>query len=1363
MAEVKSDVIAGCEEGGMQRWLWQLWLIITLCFGNSGIFVSRVVAQITPDNTLGGENSVVTPLNPNENLIEGGAARGSNLFHSFQEFSIPEGNSAFFANPVVIQNIFSRVTGGNPSEILGKLGVLGEANLFFINPNGIIFGKNASLDLKGSFVGSTANSFSFPDGSQFSATNPQAPPLLKIEVEVPVGLVFAEESGANIVNEGNLIVEKNLTLAADNLYLEGQLIAGENLTLQANDTTQIRDSASQAFIAASGKDLLVQGNKLVDIFALNHPDSGLYSFGDMILRSSTSVGGDAHYYSGGNFRIEQLDENLGDLFSPHDPLIRSQGNVSFHSYVGTSLHILAGGQVNIGQITIAGGAIDTERIDFIREDITLSNGTVLSIDGQARPTLDIRAGVAPFQVGIPGITPDNTGFFRLKNIPGLGTVPVPDNPIIVPIATSADLNIGVILMSGDNIPDGDIFLTNQYQPNSSLSGGNIKVGVIFAAEEISNLQGLDDLFRNLGNVDIQRFSGNGANVIIDSREKIIVTQGSLNNLGLDIGLIFTASASPNRGDINLIANQDIILNNSFIVSDAVGTDKGGDINVKAESISLTGSQILTFTSGTLRGDGGDINIDTSNSVNIINGGGFGANTAGDGKGGDITINTPQLIIQNNQPDIINDTGITTSANTPNTNGQGGNVIINAETIHIKGNEPGSFNPNLNPTTINELDNIRVGIATTTLSDGDAGDLTINTKELTISDGAGISTSVRPPSLGNTGGGGNAGILSINTTQINLVGKGGIVTNTLGTGDANNLNIDAEQITLSNGAIISAGTVSSGDGANVEINANQIRILSGSRIGAATLGIGNGGDVIINTNFLEILNGAGIFTDTFGNGKAGDIIVNISDEIELNNSEISAKTTGEGTAGSIQINQNQTPVNNILLEAGKITVEATETGDAGSIQLNITNLTANNNSQISASTNSGRGGDIKLENLENLTVTNSEISASTIDAKAGNINIDASQSVELTGERGLAVAATGKGESGVLTVNTPSLTLNNNAQISASVVDGKNSNNQITNIEITANNLTLENSSQISSSTAGSRQAGNIKLNIAEEIILSGTDTGIFASTSPNSTGDGGSIELISNILFLNSGSQIAASTAGAGNGGNIKLTVAQDIILSGINTGIFANTEIGSTGDSGRINIDPELVLIENGAAIAVNSQGTGIGGDIELIANILNLNQGTISAQTLSNTGGNITLNLQELLFRENLSQISTTAGNEQFGGDGGNIFIDVPFIIAFPLENSDITANAFLGNGGRSRPLTPKHYLGLNSVRILLPLVTLLLVQNLDYKGKFRLILLGLILLKGWIIYQKKRLRQILASVVKQEDKEMLLFTKLDLVVYP
>ena len=266
---VKCEVLP--KKSACSKKLWRSLELTTALLLSLVTSANQVDAQITPDNSLGSESSTVQ-RNGASDQINGGAIRGINLFHSFLEFNVGAGQSAYFTNPAGIENIFSRVTGGNPSTISGALGVLGNANLFLINPKGIIFRQGASLDLQGSFLATTASQINFADGTQFSTLPRQTSPILT--VSVPIGLGLGATPGEIVVQGANLQVPPEKTLA----------LVGGKVTLQGGSLIAPAGRIDLGSVAGSGSVSLTltssQGGAKGD-FALGYP--GVQKFQDIQL------------------------------------------------------------------------------------------------------------------------------------------------------------------------------------------------------------------------------------------------------------------------------------------------------------------------------------------------------------------------------------------------------------------------------------------------------------------------------------------------------------------------------------------------------------------------------------------------------------------------------------------------------------------------------------------------------------------------------------------------------------------------------------------------------------------------------------------------------------------------------------------------------------------------------------------------------------------------------------------------------------------------------------------------------------------------------------------------------------------------
>ena len=316
----------------------KLFLIFWLFFTFS---ITKAQAQIVPDQTLERESSIVTPVDELNDEIKGGATRGSNLFHSFTEFNVGEGRGADFVNPDSIDNIITRVTGNNISNIFGKLGVLGNANLFLINPNGIIFGEGARLDISGSFYGSTAESILFSDKVEFSATNPQTS-ILTINVPIGLGLgnnpgVIINQSTANNSNGLEVKPEANLTLVGGDIKFDGGQVTAPGGRVELGG------------LSAAGIVTLKENGSLSFPQNVERADITLTNAAEIDVRAEVGEGdaGAIKIVASGDITIQGQSPNSSRSRINSIVGTKAEGNAGEINVVTANLSLTDGGRINV--------------------------------------------------------------------------------------------------------------------------------------------------------------------------------------------------------------------------------------------------------------------------------------------------------------------------------------------------------------------------------------------------------------------------------------------------------------------------------------------------------------------------------------------------------------------------------------------------------------------------------------------------------------------------------------------------------------------------------------------------------------------------------------------------------------------------------------------------------------------------------------------------------------------------------------------------------------------------------------------------------------------------------------------------------
>jgi filamentous hemagglutinin family protein len=1086
-------------------------------------------AQITPDSTLP-NNSSVQQQDSTFN-ITGGTTAGSNLFHSFSEFSVPNGTTASFNNAPEVQNIITRVTGNSVSNIDGTIRALQTANVFLLNPNGVILGPNARLDVGGSFVTTTASEISFGEQGFFSASNPNNPALLTVN---PSALWFNQVPAAPIQYNGTAAPLEPPSSEPPPLRVrDGQslLLVGGDITINNGRLNAFGGRVELGGLAQPGTvNLNVDGNNL----SLNFPtdierasvslDSGSIldvGSGNITINAQhLNILEGSQLQTSVNSGLETLNNQGGDITLNATRTIRIDGQSSLIQSFVLPNATATGGNINITteSLEVTNGA----RLS----SLTLGQGSSGNVNINARDRVLFEGSASNgdpsgiFSLALQSSS-GNGGDINIK----AGSFSLTNGAFVFAV-TNGDGDAAAVTIDADNIVTlngSNIFNTVQQNGQGNAGGINIKASSVTLANGTN-------LFTDTNGM------GNGSNVAIDASDGVSFNGSNLFSRVLENG-------TGNAGSISIKASSVTLANGANFFTDTNGIGNGGNITIDAgDAVSFDGSNLFSRVLENGTGNAGSINIKAS-SVTLGNGVNFFTDTNGIGNGGNITIDAGDA--------VSFDGSNLFSRVLENGNGNAGSISIKASSISLANG---------------------ANFFTDTNGIGNGGDITIDAGDTVSLNGSSIFSRV----LEN--GNGNAGSVNVKTGFFSATNRAGIFTETNGKGNAGNVIIDSRN-TISfdgQGSGIFKGVNLKGEGNSGEIRliADSLFLTGGAILNTSTQGQGNGGDVIIQASNRVLFDRSFLFNtvNPEAKGNGGDISIT-SDDVSLTNGTIiTFSTGGEGDAGDAIIT-----TRSLSLTGGSLLTASTTTQNAGNIRINATesvtvsgsNPTNGRSTEISSDTldtATGISGNIIIETNAFRVSDGAIINVrTTSNGAGGSINIK-SQTFEATNGGQLITTTAGNGNAGKITVNASD-------SVSVNGIDATTSEriNRFLNEPTGGLLANVGGASGFFVLSSGSGRAGDIEVT-SPSIHLD--NTGTFSAES--ASGDGGNINLgVGDLLLLRRGSQISATAGTAqqgGNGGNINIQAPNGFIVAvpNENSDISANA---FTGSGGRVEIDAQGIF----------------------------------------------------------------------------------------------------------------------------------------------------------------------------------------------
>jgi filamentous hemagglutinin family protein len=601
------------------------------------------------DNTLGTQVS-----GSNNNFsITGGVNRGHNLFHSFQDFSIPTGGTATFTNPVGNQSIITRVTGNLFSDLNGLINTQG-ANFFLLNPHGVVFGPNAQLNVGRVFAASTANSIDLVDGVgktiRFGTNINGDAPLLSIDPNV-----FFKVSRFNLAGGNGEIINFG-TLQTTNLSQYIGLIGG-NISIDGGQINAPGGKIELGGLSAPGSiEFITEGTNP----SLNFPTTIFKSNVSLKNQATVNVAGagdgdivvNAHNIDllGDSLFKAGIERGLGtpEAIAGDIRLIATGAIVieDFNSAVANNVRVNSVGKA--GNIIVEADTLSL-RAGATIQSFTFGVGHTGDISVKVAGNIDLTgtwSGIDTFVsrkgVGNGGNITIDTGSLSLQNGANLAAV------------TSGIGNAGNITVNAKNsvsLVAADIASTMEGVGN----GGNINI----YADSLSMRNGASLAASTFGR-------GNSGNVTVTAKNSVLMV-----DYNTTIFANVEAESVGKGGNISIDSASISLQDGAQLISATAGTGNAGNVTLTAkEAISFVGKNTGIFsmveTEGV--GTGGNISIDAADSVLLSGTGGLfvGSKSTG-GIAGDIIIASPQITLD-----------YRSKINAESLSGNGGNISIGSK-------------------------------------------------------------------------------------------------------------------------------------------------------------------------------------------------------------------------------------------------------------------------------------------------------------------------------------------------------------------------------------------------------------------------------------------------------------------------------------------------------------------------------------------------------------------------------------------------------------------------------------------------------------------------------------------------------------